>query len=265
MAMTSLLIKGGTVGSAEGSRWADVYARDGVIVEVAPGLTMPADTVVDAGGLLVLPGGVDVHTHLEAPVGGTITADDFTSGTVAAAVGGTTTIIDFALQEHGVRIPDAVARWHRKAEDKVVIDFGLHLSITQLYPTALADLPDVVRDGVTSFKVFMAYRGTLMLDDGELYQVLKSAGGLGAQVCVHAENGDVIDQLAAELMTAGKVGPKSHELSSPPATEVEAVRRAIAIADIAQASVYFVHLSTSGAVDAVAEARDHGRPVAGET
>jgi len=263
--MTRLLVKNGTVCSVEGSRRADILAVDGVIELIGADLDVEADEVVDATGKLVIPGGVDVHTHLEAPVGGTVTADDFSSGTIAAAAGGTTTIIDFALQERGVRIPDAVERWHRKAESKVVIDFGLHLSITDLYPTALADLPDVVRDGVTSFKIFMAYRGTLMIDDGELYRVLKAAGKLGAQVCAHAENGDVIDQLALELFGAGKVGPKSHQLSRPPSTEVEAVRRAIAIADIADAPIYFVHLSTAGAVDAVAEARHHGQPVAGET
>jgi dihydropyrimidinase len=266
--MTVTLFRGGAVVNVDGTVPADVLVVDETIRAVGDlsELVTPEDcVVVDVTGKLLLPGGVDVHTHLDSGLNGPSTADDFESGTMAAAVGGTTTIVDFAAQNRGQGLLDALDLHADKARSKAVIDYGFHMCVTDLYDGALSDLRQVVGAGVTSFKVFMAYRGTLMLDDGQLFDVLRAAGGLGAQVCVHAENGDIIDRLAADLVADGRTGPKSHLLSRPPETEVEAVHRAIAIAEMAGAPIYFVHLSTAGAVDAVAAARHRSAPVAGET
>ncbi|BCB84216.1 hypothetical protein Psuf_015290 [Phytohabitans suffuscus] len=266
--MTRTLFTGGTVVSTTGSLRTDVLVVDEAVAAVGNlsqlATTMDVD-VVDVSGCLLLPGGVDVHTHLDSGLNGPKTADDFESGTIAAAAGGTTTLVDFAAQVPGLGLMDSLAAHADKARGKAVVDYGFHMCVSDLYDGAMADFADVVASGVTSFKVFMAYRGTLMLDDGQLFDVLRRAGSLGAQVCVHAENGDVIDRLAADLVAAGTTGPRGHLLSRPPKTEVEAVRRAIAIADMASAPIYLVHVSTAGAVEAVAAARRNGGAVAAET
>lgn len=265
--MVYQLFTGGTVVNSGGSIDADVLVREGRIEAVGAlrGLGIEGAEEVDCSGKLLLPGGVDVHTHIESPMMGTTTADDFESGTTAAACGGTTTIVDFAMQPRGVRLLDALEAHHEKARGKANIDFGFHMCVTDLYDGATDEFAEVAQSGVTSFKVFMAYRGTLMLHDGELFDVLRRSRDVGAQTCVHAENGDVIDRLSQDLVAAGKTGPASHEISRPPSTEVEAVRRAIQIARLADAPLYFVHLSTAGAVEAVAEARSNDWAVAGET
>jgi dihydropyrimidinase len=265
--MPRLLLSGGTVVNSSGSVEADVLVEDGTVGAVGNLADLEIDGLerIDCRGRYLLPGGVDVHTHLDSPMMGTTTADDFESGTKAAACGGTTTIVDFAMQPKGVRLTDALQAHHDKAGGKAAIDYGFHMCVTDLYDGAVDEFAQITQSGVTSFKVFMAYRGTLMLHDGDLFEVLRRSGSLGAQVCVHAENGDVIDRLSADLIAAGKVGPGSHEISRPPSTEVEAVRRAISISRIADAPLYFVHLSTEGAVEAVAEARANDWAVAGET
>ena len=263
--MPTTMFRGGTVVTSDASFRADMLVADGRVAAIGSALPIDADEDVDCGGRLLLPGGVDVHTHLDAPQMGTTTADDFESGTRAAACGGTTTIVDFALQEKGQRIPETLAAYHEKADGRAAVDYGFHIAVTDLYDGAIADLGGVVGDGVTSFKVFMAYRGTLMLDDGEMFQVLREAGRRGAQVCVHAENGDVIDRMAADLVAQGKTEPRYHAVSRPPSTEVEAVRRAIQISRIADAPIYFVHLSVAGSVEAVAAARQEDWPVSAET
>jgi len=263
--MSRVLLAGGTIVTAAGSFPADVLIEDSRIVAMGMALDVPDAERVDVSGRQLLPGGVDVHTHLDAPFMGTITADDFESGTIAAAFGGTTTLVDFAMQGRGQKLGDTLLQWHGKAEGRALIDYGFHLAVTDLYPGALADMGPLVSSGVTSFKIFTAYKGQIMLHDGEIYQVIRQAGRLGATVCIHAENGDVIDVLAAELIAEGKTGPKFHEVSRPAATEVEAVRRCIAIARMAEGPIYFVHLSTREAAEAVAEARVQGWPVAGET
>ncbi len=257
--------RGGTVVNSGGSSVADVLVEDGVVVAVGRDLAVTDAETIDCTGKFVIPGGVDVHTHLDAPMMGTKTADDFASGTRAAAAGGTTTIVDFALQQKGQKLEDALSSWQDKAAGKAVIDYGFHVAVTDLYDGAIQDIEGLVRSGVPSMKIYMAYKGFIMLDDGEIYQVLKEAGRLGATTCVHAENGDVIDRISEELVNSGKTGPEYHVLSRPPATEVEAVNRAIAISRIAEAPVYFVHLSTEGATEAVAEARLNDWPVAAET
>ena len=263
--MTKVLLAGGTIATATGSFPADVLIEGGRITALGTALDVADAERVDVSSRQLLPGGVDVHTHLDAPFMGTITTDDFESGTIAAAFGGTTTLIDFAMQSRGQKLGDTLLQWQGKAESHALIDYGFHLAVTDLYQGALADMGALVSSGVTSFKIFTAYKGQIMLHDGEVYQVIRQAGRLGATVCIHAENGDVIDVLAAELVAAGKTGPKFHEVSRPAATEVEAVRRCIAIARMAEGPIYFVHLSTREAAEAVAEARGQGWPVAGET
>lgn len=265
--MGCLLFSGGTVVNSWGAAAADVLVRDGKVVGVGEYSAVDGDQVtrVDCTGKLLLPGGVDVHTHLDSPMMGTITSDDFESGTRAAACGGTTTLVDFAMQVRGEKLLDSLANHRAKAEGHAVIDYGLHMCVTDLYDGAVEEFPEIAQSGVTSFKVFMAYRGSLMVHDGELFDVLRKARDVGSQVCIHAENGDVIDRLSAELVAAGRTGPASHEISRPPATEVEAVRRAIQIGRMADAPIYFVHLSTEGAVEAVADAKSREWAVAGET
>ncbi|MDI6908572.1 dihydropyrimidinase [Nocardioides sp.] len=263
--MKRIHLQGGTVVNSGSSVVADVLIEDGCVVAIGKNLVVEDAEAIDCAGRYVMPGGVDVHTHLDAPMMNTKTADDFASGTRAAAVGGTTTIVDFALQAKGQKLEDALNGWHQKAIDKCAIDYGFHVAITDLYDGAIADIEGLVRSGVTSMKIYMAYKGAIMLDDGEMYEVLRESGRLGAKTCVHAENGDVIDRISANLVASGKTGPENHALSRPPATEVEAVNRAIAVSRIADAPIYFVHLSTGGATEAVAEAQLNGWPVAGET
>ncbi|GAA1878081.1 dihydropyrimidinase [Pseudonocardia ailaonensis] len=264
---TKLLLSGGRVVNASGSTDADVLVLDGRIEAVGrfdPAALGEVERV-DVSGKLLLPGGVDVHTHLDSPMMGTVTSDDFASGTRAAACGGTTTLVDFAMQTPGSTLQDSLAAHHAKAAGKAVVDYGFHMCVTDLYDGATKEFPEIIGSGVSSFKVFMAYRGTIMLHDGDMFEVLRTSAAHGGQVCVHAENGDVIDRLAADLVTAGRTGPGSHEIARPPATEVEAVHRAIRIARMADAPLYFVHLSTEGAVEAVADARSRDWAVAGET
>jgi dihydropyrimidinase len=265
--MNKILLEGGTVVSSAGRTTCDVLVVDDRIEAVGDFSSIPLGDVerVDCRGKYVLPGGVDVHTHIDSPMMGTKTADDFESGTKAAAVGGTTTIVDFAMQPAGQRLLDSLETHHRKAQGKAVIDYGFHMCITDLYDGATKEFADVASAGVTSFKVFMAYRGSLMLHDGEMYDVLRAANRVGSQVCVHAENGDVIDRIADDLIAAGKTGPATHEIARPPSTEVEAVQRAIMISKLAGTPIYFVHLSTEGAVAALSAAQADGLPVAGES
>lgn len=265
--MKDMLLRGGTVINADGRQRADLLIRDEKIVAIGDFTELNHESVevIDCSDKLLLPGGVDVHTHLDSPLMGTTTADDFKSGTMAAAMGGTTTIVDYAMQPSGVRLTEALQQHKDKANGKAVIDYGMHMCITDLYDGAVEELKEIREEGVSSLKVFMAYRGTLMLHDGQLYDVLRGASKIGSQVCVHAENGDVIDRIAADLVAEGKIGPGYHELARPPATEVEAVERAIRIAEMADTPIYFVHLSTEGAVEAVAEARGSGKPVSAET
>lgn len=265
--MSYTLFRGGTVVSSTGKTRTDVLVSNGKIIAVGevPGVTPENTEVVDCTGMLLLPGGVDVHTHLDAPMFNTTTADDFETGTIAAAMGGTTTVVDFASQLADETLPNSLQAHREKAKGKAAIDYGMHMVVNNLYKGAIEDLSTIKEEGVSSLKVFMAYRGSLMINDGELFDVLRGAKKTGSQVCIHAENGDIIDRMSADLVAAGKTGPGYHEISRPPKTEVEAVQRAIRIADIAEAPIYFVHLSTEGSVEAVAAARSVGQPVAAET
>jgi dihydropyrimidinase len=264
--MPTVLIQNGTVVNADSTARADVLIEAGIIKEVRPGI--PANsvqTVVDATGLLLLPGGIDAHTHLDMPFGGTNSADDFLTGTRAAAIGGTTTIVDFAIQARGTKMRTALDTWWKKAEGKACIDYGLHMIVTDLGDAGLEDMDDMVREGVASFKLFMAYPNLLMVDDATIFRAMRQTAKNGALICMHAENGSVIDVIVQQALAEGKTAPIYHALTRPTRAEAEAVHRAIALAEMAGVPVYIVHLSSEDALNQVREARDRGLPAFAET
>jgi dihydropyrimidinase len=261
------LIKGGKVVSAAAATLADVLIEGEKIVQVAPEIDATGHTVVDAKGMLVLPGGIDVHTHLDMPFGGTMSADDYEWGTRAAAIGGTTTVIDFALQSMGRPMTEAFKIWRAKSEGKACIDYALHMAVTDLGPNDewLDDVDKMVAEGISSFKIFMAYPNVLMVNDATIFKLMQRTAKLRALVCVHAENGTVIDVIVQQTLAAGDTGPLYHALSRPVETEAEAVHRVVTIAELAGASVYIVHVSCEEAMHEVKSARERGLPVQGET
>ena len=264
--MSNTLIRNGTVVTARETAAADVLIEGETIKEVRPGIAADGiDRVIDAKGLYVMPGGIDAHTHLDMPFGGTTSADDFETGTRAAAFGGTTTIVDFAIQARGTRMRDALDTWWKKAEGRACADYGLHMIVTDLGSAGLEDMDDMVREGVASFKLFMAYPNVLMVDDATIFKALSQTAKNGALICMHAENGSVIDVIVARALAEGKTAPVYHALTRPPRAESEAVHRAIAMAEIAGAPVYIVHLSSEDALNEVREARDRGVPAFAET
>ena len=264
--MGKTLIQNGKVVTARETRAADVLVDGERIAEVRRGIpASSAEKVIDAKGLYVIPGGIDAHTHLDMPFGGTTSADDFESGTKAAAFGGTTTIVDFAIQGRGTRMRQALDTWWKKAEGRASIDYGLHMIITDLGVAGLEDMDEMVREGVSSFKLFMAYPNALMVDDTTIFKALSQTSKNGALVCMHAENGSVIDVIVARALAEGKTAPIYHALTRPPRAEAEAVHRAIAMAEIAHVPVYIVHLSSEDALNEVREARDRGLPAFAET
>ncbi|MEO8679697.1 MAG: dihydropyrimidinase [Vicinamibacterales bacterium] len=261
----SILIKNGTIVTATDQYVGDVFVDGDRITAIGTALTMPADRVIDAKGKYVLPGGIDVHTHLDMPFGGTTSADDFESGTIAAAFGGTTTIVDFAIQYKGQTLHDARDAWMRKAEGKAAIDYGFHMIITDLSDQVETEMDAMVKEGVTSFKLFMAYPGVFMLDDASIFRAMLRTGKNGGTICMHAENGGVIDVLVKKALAEGHTAPKYHAITRPARAEAEATHRAIALAEIADVPVYIVHLSAAEALEMVTEARDRGLPAFAET
>jgi dihydropyrimidinase len=261
-----LLIRNGSVVSADKTLAADVLIEGETIKEVRPGIPLdPSHEVLDATGMLLLPGGIDAHTHLDMPFGGTTSSDDFETGTRAAAIGGTTTLVDFAIQARGTKMRDALDTWWKKAESKACIDYGLHMIVTDLPDAGLEDMDDMVREGVASFKLFMAYPNVLMVDDATIFRALKQTSKNGALICMHAENGSVIDVIVRQALAEGKTAPIYHALTRPTLAEAEAVHRAIALAEIAGVPIYIVHLSSEDALNQVREARDRGLPAFAET
>jgi dihydropyrimidinase len=259
------LIKGGTVVTAADQYRGDVLIEGEKISLIGTALDIPADKTIDASGKYVLPGGIDVHTHLDMPFGGTTSADDFESGTVAAAFGGTTAVVDFAIQYRGQTLHHAFDTWMKKADGKAAIDYGFHMIMTEVTDQTEAEMDALVRQGVTSFKLFMAYPGVFMLDDASIFRALLRSGKNGGTICMHAENGGVIDVLVQRALAAGHTAPKYHALTRPARAEAEATHRAIALAEIADVPIYIVHLSAAEALDMVTAARDRGLPAYAET
>jgi dihydropyrimidinase len=262
----SLLLRNGTVVTSTKTIQADILIDGEKIKDIAPNIPPEqAHRIIDATGMLLLPGGIDVHTHLDMPFGGTTSSDDFETGTKAAAFGGTTTLIDFAIQPKGTRMRDALDTWWKKAEAKASIDYGLHMIVTDLGEAGLEDMDDMVTEGVASFKLFMAYPGVLMVDDATIFKALSRTAKNGALICLHAENGGIIDVIVKRAISEGKTAPIYHGLTRPVAAEAEAVHRAVAMSEISGAPVYIVHLSSEEALNEVRAARDRGVPIFAET
>ena len=261
-----MLIKGGRIVTAADDYVGDVLIDGERVAQIGRSLDVEADTVIDAGDKLVLPGCVDPHTHLDMPFGGTVTIDDFTSGQTAAAFGGTTCHVDFCIQGHGQSFAEALDAWHAKRDGKAVIDNGFHIAVTDLtHGGSLEELASLPDEGITSYKLFMAYKGALMVDDGTLFKTMEVAARTGALVMVHAENGDAIDVLVKEALAAGSTAPPFHALTRPPELEGEATNRAIQLARVAGCPLYVVHVSCRNAVEPIAVARAKGWDVWGET
>jgi dihydropyrimidinase len=263
------LIQHGTIVNADGQRKADVLIEGDLIKQVAENIPAADHTLVDATNLLVMPGGIDVHTHLDMPFGGTVSADDYRTGTIAAAVGGTTSVIDFALQSRGHTMREALDTWLTKSESKACIDYGLHMAITDLGPgdgtQGLDEMNAMVREGISSFKLFMAYPNVLMIDDGLMFKVMQRSAELNALCCVHAENGSVVDIVVAKMLAEGKTAPHFHALSRSTQAEAEATHRAIALAEMAGAAVYIVHLSNTDSLRELRHAQQRGLRALAET
>jgi dihydropyrimidinase len=263
------LIQHGTVINADGKQKADVLIEGETIQVVASHIPPAQHKLVDATGLYVMPGGIDVHTHLDMPFGGTVSADDYRTGTIAAAVGGTTTVIDFALQSMGHTMAEALETWLAKSRGKACIDYSLHMAVTDLGPgdgsRGLREMQDMVDFGISSFKLFMAYPGVLMIDDGLMFRVMQKAAALDALCCIHAENGSAIDIVVEQMIAAGKTAPHYHAHSRSPKAEAEATHRSIALADMAGCAVYIVHLSNEYALDELKFMQAHGARALAET
>jgi dihydropyrimidinase len=260
-------IHNGLVVTSTGTLEADVLIDGETIAAVlARGSATPeADKVVDATGKYVLPGGIDVHTHMEMPFGGTFSADTFETGTTAAAWGGTTTIIDFAVQAKGTSLLATLDKWHTKADGNCAVDYGFHMIVSDVNETTLKEMDACIDSGVNSFKMFMAYPGVFYATDGEILLAMQKAAASGATVMMHAENGIAIDQLVAQAIAAGHTDPVYHGLTRPPELEGEATSRAITLAKVANCPLYIVHLSARQALEAVAAAKDTGQNVFAET
>ena len=261
----TVLLHGGTVVSATQSLLADVRIVDGVVTEVgrlAPG---PDDEVVDCSGCVLVPGGIDSHTHLDLEAGTMVTADDFATGTRAALAGGTTTVLDFATQFHGESLQHGLAHWHEKADGNAVSDYGFHLAMTEWKPEFAAQMAVMADAGVTSFKIYMAYRHSMMLEDDEIYAALAASAALGATIGFHCENGRVIDALVHDELAQGHTGAYWHQHTRPPALEAEALNRLTTIAALQDAPHYVVHLSAKESVDVLRDVRSRGSRVIAET
>lgn len=258
--MSKTLIKNGRVITAVDDYSADVLIEHGKIEAIARSLTVEDAVTHDATGLIVMPGGIDVHVHMETPMGfGIETCDSFESGTRSAAFGGTTTIIDFAQQNKGESPKKALDRRLAAAEPQCCVDYSFHIILTDASPDALAELPDLInREGISSFKLYMAYPDTVMVNDADIYRIMRKVGDHGGMVNIHAENGIVIQALIEEALAAGNTSPKFHQMTRPQLMEGEATHRVIRIAELAEVPVYIVHLSAKEALDAVVEARDRG-------
>ncbi len=259
------LIKHGRLITACDDYVADIFIDGETIRSIGRDLDVRADQRIEARGKYVIPGGIDPHVHMELPFGGTVSSDDFTTGTIAAAMGGTTTILDFAMQTSGYSFAKTLDLWHAKAAGRCAIDYGFHLAITDYRNSQRDELQRVFNQGVTTFKLFMAYPGVFMVDDATMFRVMKTAGELGGLTLVHAENGLAIAELTSELLSAGKTDPRYHALSRPPGVQADGVARACRVAELAGAPVFILHVSCAAAVEELVRSRDRGHVAYGET
>ena len=259
------LIKNGTIINADATTRADVLVDGETIALIGNNLTVTADRTVDAAGKWVIPGAIDVHTHMELPFGGTFAKDTFETGTRAAAFGGTTTIIDFAVQPRGKALRDGLDAWHEKADGNACIDYGFHMIISDVRDDVLAEMDTLVDEGVTTFKLFTAYPGVFFSDDGAIFRAMQQTAKNGGLIMMHAENGPAIDVVAGQTFAAGQTDPYYHGTSRSPLFEGEATNRVIRLAAVAGAPVYIVHLSAREALNEVRRARDEGLPAFAET
>lgn len=261
-----ILIKNGKVVSSKETKKADIYIKDGKISQIAPKINISGNVkIIDATGKYILPGGIDVHTHLDMPFMGSFSTDDFYTGTVAAAFGGTTSILDYIIPQKFQPASDAINLWHEKAKNKAVIDYGFHLAVIPPLEKLLEELPILAEQGITSIKCFLAYKNALMLDDGNLFKLLEAAAKNKILVCVHAENGEVIDVLTKKYLEECKTDPIYHAFSRPAALEGEAASRILKLAGITDTPVYFVHLSTKDALKEIKRAKKLQQKVFSET
>ncbi len=259
------LIRNGTIVNADATTSADVLVDGEKIALIGTDLAVTADRTVDASGKWVIPGAIDVHTHMELPFGGTAAKDTFETGTRAAAFGGTTTIIDFAVQPRGKALRDGLDAWHAKADGNACIDYGFHMIISDVRDDVLAEMDTLVDEGVTTFKLFTAYPGVFYSDDGAIFRAMQQTATNGGLIMMHAENGMAIDVVAAQTFAAGNTDPYYHGTSRSPVLEGEATNRVIRLAEVAGAPVYIVHLSAREALNEVRRARDEGLPAFAET
>lgn len=259
------LIHNGTLVTSVETYPADLLIDGEKIALIGNNLPLDGAQVIDAAGKYILPGGIDVHTHVDMPTTTTRTSDDFYTAHKAAAFGGTTSHIDFVMQGRGESLRQAIENWHRRSDPRAVVDYGFHVAITDLSEAVLNEIPSLASDGITSLKLFMAYKGTLQVDDTTLFRTLLKAAEAGMLVMVHAENGDVIDVLVKDAVAAGRLAPEYHAHTRPAWAEAEATMRAVALAGMAGAPLYVVHVSNSLAVDQLAYGRRHGLSVMGET
>ena len=261
------LITNGTIVTADGSTAADVLIDGETIAAIGAGMAdmTAVDETIDARGRYVIPGGIDVHTHMELPFGGTSAKDTFETGTRAAAFGGTTTIVDFAVQSRGKTLREGLDTWHAKAEGNAVADYGFHMIMSDVNDATLAEMDGLVAEGVPDFKLFTAYPGVFFSDDGAIFRAMKQTAKNGGLIMMHAENGPAIDVIAAETFEAGTTDPIGHGLARYAVLEGEATNRVIRLAEAARVPVYIVHLSAREALNAVRQARDEGLPAFAET
>jgi dihydropyrimidinase len=261
----STLIKNGTIVTAAGEQAADLFIENGKIKEIGSNLNPNGAQVVDASGKLVMPGGIDPHTHLDLPFFGTYCSDDFFTGQKAAAFGGTTTHIDFVIQPIGGTLHEGLEEWKKKAEGKITIDYGFHMAVTDLREDVMEEIPTMLDEGITSLKLFLAYKDVFMVDDETFFNALLTAREHGMLIMVHAENGDVINTLQKKIVAEGKTEPKYHADAHPALAEGEATGRAVALAGIADAPLYVVHMTCREALEQLALGRNRGLKVMGET
>ncbi len=259
------LIKNGRIITATDDYVADIFIDGETVKTIGKHLSAPADKVIDAAGKYVIPGAIDPHVHMELPFGGTVSSDDFRSGTLGAAWGGTTTIIDFAIQYHGKTFTQTIDDWDAKAEGKCAIDYSYHLAVTEYEAKHKKEFAKIVDRGIPTFKIFLAYPGVFMIDDQTMFRVMQSAGEAGGMTLVHAENGVAITEMINELVAAGKTAVKYHGISRPPVMQADGVARACKVAAFAKSPVFIVHVSCESAMMELVRSRDEGNAAYGET